>query len=1759
MSASTRLNRAGLTAFSSLLCLVVACGGDTNPQQPCDSDCASPPAAFCDGAVSITFGVIGECTDGRCDYQPTSTTCAGGCSNGACDIAAACDEADCTEPPDNRCDGNTVLRYDAGACVDDECVYPATTEDCTNSGDLCRDAQCVPPEPGLCDEVVCVTPPGDRCDGNVRVTATDGACDPTSGSCTYEETRLDCAADGGFCRGGRCLESDPCTGISCTTPPAPSCDGDVPISYVAAGVCVADETAPDGYRCSHSEQRGATCTDGCADGACIDPACEIECVRPPTSSCTSAGVARRYADVGVCVDGGRCTYALTEENCTTAGLRCDAATVTCVADPCEGVDCSTPPPAECDGNVVVESTGSGTCTAGTCAWPVRFTDCGALFCDDGECVTRNPCSGITCGEPAPGPTCDGNIAVTAFDNSYCLSGECRWDEERVDCAEGGGVCEAGACIFDGRCPGGCGTPPADACLGAIARDYPSEGVCNVSNVCDYAPVDTNCRDLGLGCDAGRCIDLCDVITCNNPLAPRCDGGEAITYAAEGECNAGICAYEVTRTRCADLGLTCDAGACVSFDFCPTIICETPPQDVCDGTTAVQYTRDGTCNEGTDRCEYAATRVNCADTGRFCFSGACQNNDPCAGITCNTAPSNTCSADFAVRASLPGACVEGLCEFETTEYWCGLESAACLRGECVGGEFCDALDCDAEPGPTPYCDRDVRVTFDPRCRVGLCLWDIVRTSCRESGDYCFDGACIDVDPCSFTDCSEPPADECDGDLLYRYDPAGICAYADCSYDVDVINCADSDSFCAAGACRPNDNPCRDVVCETPGRVCADNDVVVQREPGICELGICLYADDSRIDCDVAPAPRCEGRVAVTWADDGACFDGECEYTETRVDCAASGRYCDRGVCALEDPCTGVTCGPAPAAQCVGDRVVTRAAGVCDSGVCRNDVVSEVDCTDVGRICAAGACVADPICSGVVCDAPPADYCVDTFRLRYAATGDCSRGECDYSAVRFDCRGLGQVCVDGECVPPASCDGVDCSGTPPGPVCDGDIAVTYSGTGDCAQGACVYLSSRTDCGNVRGGYCEAGVCANVCDGVVCDTPPAATCLGSTAATYGSGTCDAELGCVYPFASLNSCGDDGLVCLSGECVDLCVGVVCDEPPAPICAGNGVASYAEIGECSAGACLYDLLEPDTCGDDVCVEGICLPFDPCDVIACPAGPRCVGNQVFTSASEGTCVRDVFGAVCDYSTLTPGTDCAATGQVCVLGACFAGCDGVTCASGSTFCVGQIAVQATSDGTCTVEQGLPTCDFGDYETVVDCSETTDAVCLAGSCVNACAPVVCPEDGPYCVGDEAWAGTGAGICEVVDGEPACTYAAGTPVRNCADDGLRCVAGGCIDDTQFRITEIGPTLSGSLSGHSMLELSTAIAPFDDITIELFVTVRPTAVYRTTVAPPSGPLVLSSASNAVLTSAGTAGWLSWSGSTFTWPATGETLVVVVDGDEVGRYTQSTTWPWAPGVTMELGRNLAGGTGDPALPSSWCAAPREADATGNRTSAGTWNAICATTRLADLVDDVTISEVDPGGGGVAGYFELFNATGAPLDLSGVLVVTSAGDVTSLPAGFTTPRARSIVFASSVGTRSFTPDATLSGPVPAGSGTISVVDGDTTVRLIYGAASGISIPSGGSAQLDTLNQARLWCAAAIATGGGRRGSPGSANHSCIGAVPCAAAGSCPNPFEACAFDGGSVQRWLAPAVCTTLGCSYGQPTETEICERDLVCMEGECR
>jgi len=169
---------------------------------------------------------------------------------------------------------------------------------------------------------------------------------------------------------------------------------------------------------------------------------------------------------------------------------------------------------------------------------------------------------------------------------------------------------------------------------------------------------------------------------------------------------------------------------------------------------------------------------------------------------------------------------------------------------------------------------------------------------------------------------------------------------------------------------------------------------------------------------------------------------------------------------------------------------------------------------------------------------------------------------------------------------------------------------------------------------------------------------------AASCPDGTsCDDTTGLCVPSCFEGGCAD-GFTCLSGSCVD-----------------TACTSLAE--PCAAGT--------------VCRAGSCV--DPCDGAICPSGEVCRG---------GSCVDPCAGVVCPTNQVCVARDPAAT----------------TLCGPSCNCTELSVPLCAADRACDARDASPTSglcvDPGCETTSCAASEA----CVAGSCVDRCASVVCP---------------------------------------------------------------------------------------------------------------------------------------------------------------------------------------------------------------------------------------------------------------------------------------------------------------------------------------------------------------------------------------------------------------------------------------------------
>jgi hypothetical protein len=549
-------------------------------------------------------------------------------------------------------------------------------------------------------------------------------------------------------------------------------------------------------------------------------------------------------------------------------------------------------------------------------------------------------------------------------------------------------------------------------------------------------------------------------------------------------------------------------------------------------------------------------------------------------------------------------------------------------------------------------------------------------------------------------------------------------------------------------------------------------------------VCKHDDD----CSNADKPVCDqvkGCVA-------------CQFD---WDCPAAHR-CRDNQCFEKQPCSASSDCKRDQQHPVCDAVQQLCVG------CREDA----DCGKDQR-CEASECVAFEACSnsrdcteGKVCD-----------RLA---------GACVACVVDGDC-GEGSACVHNSCVPSCRSD-KECLGL--GLLCNQSV------------GRCVECLTHKDCPEQyycgQDSHCTLDVCEQGqtrCDGV----QRLATC-SLTGDTFVASSCDGASRCV-----------------EGENKASCVPLVCS-PGGLSCTPEGDA----VAHCSDDGLSVAKVEP--CGEGTaCVEGSCV-----NVICPPGAAFCDSGAIYQCNANGTArtltqtCRGTFGATCDETTVTckertcsagavmcdgnvatrcaddglgpqpGGTDCSATSQACLNGACVAQlcqtpyvcagsvlqrcdqngtrlttvkdcgfpalcdqeggkCIKATCTPGAFVCDGQVATRCKADGSGYVAGG------------VDCS-ATNLVCDAGGCLpKTCTPSstfcaggnpqkcsatgatyeatdvcltseYCSETSTYCLSDKCTAG--AAICN------------GNVATTCASDGSGPVAGGTDCSASGKICEAG-----------------------------------------------------------------------------------------------------------------------------------------------------------------------------------------------------------------------------------------------------------------------------------------------------------------------------------------------------------------------------------
>ena len=198
----------------------------------CSVACLAPPATCLRPDTLLSSRVHG-CSGSLCQLELTETRCANGCSDAGC-FGEPCAGVSCTELPPARClDASTLETVEnPGTCSNGACAFTTVRLACPSgcsegvcAGDVCAGKTCSRPPAALCLDSV-----------SLRSFTSPGTCEAGTGRCSYVPVDLTCASG---CANNACV-NDPCAGITCTAPPASTCEGtNARKVWASPGTCTA--------------------------------------------------------------------------------------------------------------------------------------------------------------------------------------------------------------------------------------------------------------------------------------------------------------------------------------------------------------------------------------------------------------------------------------------------------------------------------------------------------------------------------------------------------------------------------------------------------------------------------------------------------------------------------------------------------------------------------------------------------------------------------------------------------------------------------------------------------------------------------------------------------------------------------------------------------------------------------------------------------------------------------------------------------------------------------------------------------------------------------------------------------------------------------------------------------------------------------------------------------------------------------------------------------------------------------------------------------------------------------------------------------------------------------------------------------------------------------------------------------------------------------------------------------------------------------
>lgn len=405
---------------------------------------------------------------------------------------SACPCASCKAPRACKAvPGATGAVYCEGSCVDDNDCDLASGLKCNPSTHECEPAYIK------------------KCKGN------DVYFDYASS--VYPDALQKQCTGGQICAGGACV-SNPCAGVTCTTPPAPSClDSKTLRTWGPSGTCSKGQ-------CSYTH-KDSSCPWQCSGDVCVASPCTgVTCNTPPAPKCLDPKSLRTWSANGSCTSG-LCSYTYTNSICP---WQCSGGA--CVSSPCAGVTCTTPPGSIClDAKSLRTWNAPGSCSNGVCSYTSTDSVCPGQ-CSNDACVS-NPCAGVTCTTP-PGTTCvDAKSLRTWKAPGVCSNGVCSYTfQDSVcpgkcqnnSCTTGCNQCTGGICCDSGT---GCFKPSGTPCGSSIEQGCAQVGVCGGQR---------RERTVTVQCSGGSAA-------CNGPTSP---GSWSLLPGCLSTqwCSAGQCSY-----------------------------------------------------------------------------------------------------------------------------------------------------------------------------------------------------------------------------------------------------------------------------------------------------------------------------------------------------------------------------------------------------------------------------------------------------------------------------------------------------------------------------------------------------------------------------------------------------------------------------------------------------------------------------------------------------------------------------------------------------------------------------------------------------------------------------------------------------------------------------------------------------------------------------------------------------------------------------------------------------------------------------------------------------------------------------------------------------------------------------------------------------------------------------------------------------------------------------------------------------------------